>query len=217
MHSKVDFTWQEAIDAARQGDTKAFNDQVCRAYQQQHKKALIPLVGSEAESWQIYLLAVTKFWEKYILSAEELPQRNIDGYIFMMCKNAYYDDCRKRTTTKSKRIVLVEDFNLPQNSKQIPQADDSLEEQLFAGNSADGKWQIHLSLLSAAIERMCGACKSIIEENVLGKIKLIDLKEKMNYGGGYQAIVQKKKRCLNKLTKLFYQELNRMSYGKYER
>lgn len=193
--------WIEALDLTRKGKSKAFDQQLLRAFQKVHKKALIPLVGSAEESWQVYLQAMTKFWEKYILAGNELPAKNINGYIFMMCKNAYYDRHRKK-----KKEINTESLSL---DDRYQQAEKSSWQESYTDLDTVIQDRQYLLQLHQAIERLGDSCKAIIEENVLGKIKLIELRKKLQYGGGYQAIVQKKKRCLKKLTKFFFEELHK--------
>ncbi len=62
-------------------------------------------------------------------------------------------------------------------------------------------------LLRAAIEKLDEMCKSIISENVMGGMKLKELVSELSYKGSYSGLVQKKKRCIKKLSKLIYIEM----------
>jgi len=205
LKTKEEKDWRHVIDAARQGSSRAFDLQVVAVYQNYHKKALIGVVGSEKECWEIYLLAVTKFWEKYIMAGNTLPEKNINGYLFMMCKNVYYDKCRKKNSATAQSTFLVNDFKTIKQDKYSKAENPDSEQDIL---HSDQQNEAYLFKLNKAIEKLCDDCKAIVEENILGNLKLKELKEKIKYGGGYQAIVQKKKRCLKKLTKYFYQELN---------
>jgi len=205
LNRKPEIDWRSAINSARQGNSRSFDLQVVSVYQNFHKKALIGIIGSEKECWEIYLMAVTKFWEKYILAGNNLPENNINGYLFMMSKNVYYDKCRKMKSAVAQSTILVDDFKTIKQDKLSATDKLDSEQNIFHKDRQNEKY---LFKLEQAIQKLCDDCKAIIEENVLGDIKLKDLKEKIKYGGGYQAIVQKKKRCLKKLTKYFYQELD---------
>ncbi len=192
--------WEKVIQAYRSGNERAFDQMIVKAYQRDHEPRLLSLTKSKDDAWLVYVEAMLKFRDKFVIGIAPLP-KNPNGYLNRMERNIWVDICRKRNQKKQIKFVEIENHQLTAMFAQVGQSgpDDYYDEEQ--------KEEQYLNALEKAIGKMCDKCKEIIEKNIFQNIKLKTLKIEMNYTGSYQAIVEKKKRCIKKLTRIFFLEL----------
>lgn len=196
--------WIPLITAFKTGQEQSFEKQLIPFYKK-NQFQLFKLTQSKEDSWNVFVESMVKFRERFLLGTERIPN-NVNGYIFQSQCNIWIDICRKRN---KKRQIQTKTVSVTQ-----------LESVVNAGKVASTQEHHHweeqesevnrLKALEIAISKLCDSCRQLIERNVFDKIKLKVLKEEMNYTSSYQAIVEKKKRCIKKLTKLFFLELNQI-------
>jgi len=201
--------WPDIIEESRNGNNALFNKAVSDNYPIHFKGALITLTGSEEMAWEIYLNGMTKFWERFVLHSESLPDKNVKGYIFRMLRNNYVDEKRKLNRKKSLNYVELDQRKLVHQYTNRIMVNENITEHDFQNNQE--LEQKYLVALENAISRLSDDCKKLIERNVFEGEKLKVLKSEFGYTGSYQAIVEKKKRCIRKITKLFFEELSEMN------
>ncbi len=202
------YDWNHIVNEGRVGNEAPFNALLQPLYDADFKWQLLKVTQSEEMAFEVFLNAMTKFWERFILKKEHLPKGNIKGYIHNMARNNFLDLKRKDNRKSNLKTVELDDTLLGFSAKGLS------EENMYVNRqeSVDGQTSENRKLrsLSTAIGKLCDDCKTLIERNVFEGEKLKSLKIEMGYTGSYQAIVEKKKRCIKKLTKLFFVELNQM-------
>ncbi len=201
----VQNNWLEIITECKKGNNAPFNRAVSGNYPVHFKGPLITLTGSEEMAWEVYLNGMTKFWERFVLHNEALPDKNIKGYIFRMVRNNFVDESRKLNKKTGLKLVELDHNKLLRQLKTTDMIDQSKPEKEHSNNQKVE--QQYLVALENAISKLCDDCKKLIERNIYDGERLKTLKTELNYTGSYQTIVEKKKRCIKKVTKLFFKEL----------
>ncbi len=201
--------WPKIIAESKKGNNALFNSTVSADYPLHFKGALISLTGSEDMAWEVYLNGMTKFWERFVLHNEKLPEQNVKGYIFRMVRNNYVDESRKLNKKSSLKLVELDQTKLMHQYKNGKMINESTPENEHHNNQIVE--QQYLVALENAISKLCEDCKALIERNIYDGERLKNLKTELSYTGSYQTIVEKKKRCIKKVTKLFFQELSEMN------
>ncbi len=182
--NKIDFI----IDQAKCGNELPFNTFFEETYKKLYPKLCL-LTRSSDDIKDSYLASMLKFWERFVILKEDLPN-NPTGYIYIMCKNALL--LKKRNT---KIQVDVNGFNeeLIKNSFAEKYSD---ERQIAAENNDLLKHRA----LSTALDTLSPKCKALMELEFDKEIKIKDLMVKYEYSN-YQALVQAKYNCKKRLVK----------------
>jgi len=189
-------SWREAIDASRNGNDTLFSKAVSSNFEDYFSKAISNITQDKRVTKEIYISTMTKFWERFILCGEELPKSNINGYIFQMAKNAFFEIKRKQRTYKHSFIQSVDILEIVEKYNVIVSDAGSID-----STNLDQKEEITLQQIHTAVQSLDVRCQQIIEKNIIKNISLMQLKKELGITGTYNAIVQKKKRCLNALRK----------------
>ena len=197
--------WPEVIAKSKKGNNAAFNSAVTQNYSTQFKGPLITLTSNEETAFELYLDVMAKFWERFVLKGEDLPKQNINGYIFRMVRNRHVDLNRKQKSIKQINTVELDHKKLIHQINRIDMANEESDQDHQFNQDSENQ---NLIALENAISKLCDNCKQLIERNVFNGERLKVLKTELGYTGSYQTIVEKKKRCIKKLTKLFFMELN---------
>jgi len=191
-------TWIEAVEHARMGDDKLFSKVVSSNFRQHFYTPILLLTKDRSIVDEIYILSITKFWERFVLMGEELPSSNINGYIFKMARNAFFEMKRKQNTIKASSIVSVDAVDIFERY-----SDHLQEDQLYMDTTpVESSKDVQLKAVIQAVNQLNPLCKQIIEKNILESNSLKTIKEELELGGTYNSIVQKKKRCIKRLRKL---------------
>jgi DNA-directed RNA polymerase specialized sigma24 family protein len=200
--------WETAIDESIKGDNKLFNKLFLELYESKYKTALRKFVAESYEVEEVYTITMTKFWERFVVQREELPNTNIEGYIYRMAYNAHFH--RSRYGRKEKPT----DFS-SENEPGISKLVQSVEYPNYLKQSEQDSL-MRSKLLQVAIDKLDEVCKRIISENVMGGMKLKELDSELSLKGSYSALVHKKKRCIKLLTKLIYIEMKTLGISEEE-
>jgi len=198
--------WNLIICQSQNGSDSAFNKAVAKLFINEFRQKLLRMTKDPERSREIYTLSITKFWERFVLRCEPLPKKNIKGYIYLMCKNAYLDELRKESS-------LLKNRNSIQDAQELVDTySKSMYENKLINEIIDAKddKQLLLRKLYESINNLEQVCQDIIFRNIYNKEKLKDIKEELGFMGGYQSIVDKKKRCIKKLTKVFFSSLKQI-------
>jgi len=189
--------WKEAVEKARLGNENLFNKIVASNFQKHFYEPILRMTNDKSIVEEIYILSITKFWERFVLWGEELPHSNITGYIFQMSRNAFLEIKRKQSTIKASSIITVDTTEMYETySTYVTENESYVENPLKADETV---------LLKSVFEVMTlldPLCKNIIEKNILESRRLKTIKEELAISGTYNSIVQKKKRCIKKLKRL---------------
>lgn len=196
--------WITAINAFKNGQPQSFENLLIPYYKQQQMQ-LYRLTESKEDGWTVFVESMLRFKEKLMLEAISIPN-NINGYIFRIQQNIWIDMCRKRNRKKQVTIKAVE----TQQLENALGGRGMMQEPTIYHFETQQEEEKRLVALENAINQLCDSCKKLIERNVFDKVKLKTLKIELKMTSSYQAIVEKKKRCLKKLTKLFFLELNQI-------
>lgn len=202
----LSINWPEVIAKSKKGSNIAFNRAVADNYAAHFKGPIISLTSNEEDAYEIYLEVMTKFWERFVLQTEDLPKQNINGYIFRMIRNKFVDESRKKKSLKNTHVVELDPKKLIYQLKDSAMLYDESHPTNEHKNKQESESK-HLIALENAISKLCEDCKQLIERNIFDGERLKVLKTELGYTGSYQTIVEKKKRCIKKMTKLFFIEL----------
>jgi len=189
-------TWQHVVDEARNGNEALFNKAVTSNFRDQFYMSILKTVHEEELTHEIYNFTMFKFWERFILRGEDLPESNIDGYIYQMSRNAFYEIKRQKSNQRNLNTVSMESQELIEKYKDL-----STSDHLDYDQSTTDKSNLHYTL-HEAVRSLDDKCQEIINRHIIEGNSLVQLKEEMAMYGSYNAIVQKKKRCIRKLYKL---------------
>jgi len=199
--------WDKIVYEACNGNESLFNKAVTTNFHDYFSEGISKITQDDRLAKDIYIASMTKFWERFILCGEPLPDCNIDGYIYTMAKNAFFESRRKAKTykhgfiTSADNIEILEKYNtvvLENNSVDFDDSDEHEDEST--------------RVLRQAVQSLDDKCKKIVEQNILQNISLTKLKEELGINGSYNAIVQKKKRCLNHLKRILVKNLKKTTY-----
>ena len=186
------------IDQAIKGNESLFNTFFEDTYQEIYPK-LKSLTNSEDDIKDIYLMSIEKFWQRFVILRETPPNNSI-GYIYRMCKNAFL--LKKREAWSS--IILSDDPDV-YNGNQIAEISEK-------ETSSDMDF-LKFNALSIALESLSSKCKTLIEIELDGEIRLKDVMEELGYSN-YQALVQAKYNCKKRLIKKVIEVLNTLKTEK---
>ncbi|WP_152537442.1 sigma-70 RNA polymerase sigma factor region 4 domain-containing protein [Aquimarina pacifica] len=164
---------------------------------------LYTLTKSKADCDDIFMISIYKFWEKFVASQEKLPY-NIQGYIFMMCKNAWLMKKRAPWENKVSGNDSIENFEKEDISIQ-PEEDAEVQKIQFLRQKA----------LSLAIDDLCGKCKKLIESQLAQGVNQKELQNELGYTT-YQALMQAKYNCKKRLVKKVIEKLEILKKDKKE-
>ncbi|MFK8103158.1 MAG: RNA polymerase sigma factor [Saprospiraceae bacterium] len=192
--------WIDLIQAYKKGDTNNFDKKVLRLFQEDYRAQLLVLTESENDAWDVFVDAMIKFRARYLIDDLPLP-RNISAFFYQMQKNVWLDLCRKRNAKRKIKYKALTAADI----KQALTTNIENNNQFFEVQEQENN---HLASLAKAIEKLCDKCRSLLERHLFDGAKLKVLKTELGYSGSYQTIVEKKKSCIKKLTKLFFIELS---------
>ncbi len=179
---------QTIIDHAIQGNYFPFNRFFEETFQTLHPK-LERLTTTEEDIKDMYLVSMQKFWERFVLQQEAIPDNSV-GYIYRMCKNAFL--LKKREAWAS--VILSED----------PMMDQAVQWEDTLGNEEEKRDAhaefLQFKALEIALETLSPKCKALMEEALDTETKLKDVVDTFGYTN-YQALVQAKYNCKKRLVK----------------
>lgn len=187
-----------SIQAVQSGDEREFN----RFFKELYASCKVQLMAyatSEEQASDAFSEAICKFWKKFVVEGNELPQTNIKGYIFTMAK--YYLIDQERTKERH-RIVSNAALENDELSYMKTENDFWLEQQIADNYSA---------ALKNAIVRLNSKCKKLfhlILDKGLEKPK--DLWRPLGYNNARTLSVVKSN-CLRQLKVETLAELERLT------
>lgn len=194
--------WIELIETTKNGDENYFNQKISEEYIRTFKSQLIKLTKDDAVAREVYSLAICKFWERFILKKEEIPKSNIQGYLFNMARNAFID-LKRKEKLKLNKVQSLSELELTHAFSQSIKHSTIIDTVI----SANSEKEYQIRLLYEAFNGIDEVCQELIQRNICNSEKLTALKIELGFFGAYQSIVDKKKRCVKKLTKTYYKIL----------
>lgn len=197
--------WKTAIDLAREGKELSFNSLVNDMYENRYYQAIQKLTKDTFVTREVYTMAITKFWERFILKNDLLPSTNINGYIYNMCRNAFIDIKRQEQRKKECEFCSKQALNMARDYTVIMKNPHAYEGSVHKEEQDD--YELKMKLLQQSISQLEERCQEIIRRNVFEGELLKDLKSELGFTGTYQSIVEKKKRCMRRLSKLMFSAL----------
>jgi len=197
--------WKTAIDLARNGKEITFNSLVNEMYENHFFVAIQKITKDNSVTREVYTRAITKFWERFILKGEKLPSTNINGYIYNMSRNAFIDIKRQQQRNKECEFCSKQALNLARDYTLVTKNAHTFNGSTYKDEQDD--YEFKMKLLQDSISQLEGTCQEIIRRNVYEGELLKDLKLELGFTGTYQSIVEKKKRCMRRLSKLMFAAL----------
>jgi DNA-directed RNA polymerase specialized sigma24 family protein len=183
---------EKVIKAAIDGNELPFSHFVKDLYQGLVPK-LVVLIKDKSDTEAIFIAAMQKFWERFVINQEKLPL-NIEAYVFVMCKNAWLLQKQSAWHTK---IVLQDSY--------FEEKDAQVYDMSRPTNNLKTE-DLKAKALTKAIEALSPKCKTLIEVDLNPTMKLKDLQATFGYSN-YQALVQAKYNCKKRLVKKVYEIL----------
>lgn len=205
----LELNWKTVVELARSGNEGYFNKYVTEMYDDHFYQHINKFTGDPTLTREVYTSAMAKFWERFILNREPLPKSNIKGYIYKMSKNAFIDIKRQIKRKKECELYSKQALHVARDYSQYFKSDDM--QQFGSYRAAQNEHDRKLFVLHDSISKLESKCREIIRRNVYEGEQLKDMKEELGFTGTYQSIVEKKKRCIRKLSKLILASLQ--SYG----
>lgn len=191
------FDWILAFEKAHNGNRKLLDKHLKDAYH----SILMPFIArkaqSESDAEEICSQAITKFWERFYILKEPLPD-NVNGYLYTIGMNTYFYYYRMKNKLKKHEVNLdMNDLSQVFTSKL---ADDSnLEEQ--------HEKELMFGAIERGLSKMCETCRNILRMNIFEGKKLKDIYQNLGIPSS-NAASKKKIKCINKLIKYAYKELH---------
>lgn len=197
--------WKTAIDLAKDGKENTFNSLVNEMYQTHYYQAIQKLTKDTSVTREVYTKAITKFWERFVLRGDSLPSSNINGYIYNMSRNAFIDIKRQEQRKKECEFCSKQALNLARDYTVIMKNPHTYHGSAHKEEQDD--YELKMKLLQQSISQLEATCQEIIRRNIFEGELLKDLKSELGFTGTYQSIVEKKKRCMRRLSKLMFSAL----------
>lgn len=184
------------VEEARNGKEHSFNKFLKDTYTDL-KKQLFSLTKSESKSEDIFIEAMQKFWERFVVLENEIP-KNPKGYIFMICKNIWLMEKRNHWS----KMILKDSFR-----------DDEImvDEEVI---DDDNELSMKKKSLSIALQKISEKCRELMELSMDSSIKLIDCMQSLGYET-YQSLIQAKYNCKKRLIKEVFIALNKLKENEY--
>lgn len=201
----IEDKWKTAVELAIGGNESTFNNYVNVMYESHFHRAIQKITKDDSITREVYTRAVTKFWERFILRREQLPSKNINGYIYNMSRNAFIDIKRQEQRNKECEFCSKQALNLARDYTVITKVSQNFDGAIY--NEEQEEYELKMKLLQESISQLEGTCQEIIKRNVYEGELLKDLKIELGFTGTYQSIVEKKKRCMRRLSKLMFAAL----------
>ncbi len=197
-----EYNWPLAFEDARKDNRKLLDEHIYEVYQ----SFLLPFAKSKTNSedaaLEICSNVLTKFWEKFYVKQDSIPQ-DPNRYLNTMLRNAIY----YYYNLKNKEEKIISSIN-SSRFKIILSDEENIEDK-------EDKEMLLVSL-EKAFEQLDEKCKKLIKMNVFKNIKIKDIKSAMGFPTA-NAATQKKVLCLKNLRKLTYFEIQHQNKGTYEK
>lgn len=149
------------LNTAQNGNGLPLNQFFEQLYRRK-KVGLLKLAGSEDLAKECFQVAVSEFWEKCVKAEQQLPNSNIEGYIYSMARFNCIDRQRK---AKKYRTVSDDVAGLERNVNLMTAGKNPLEIQEEANAE-----NLKTVSLHKAIKRLSEKCqqlfKAILEEGL---------------------------------------------------
>lgn len=192
----------QTIQTARDGDDRAFSQFFNQLYAS-CKVQLIAYANSEEQVREAFSEVMFKFWQKFVIEQNPLPQTNIKGYIFTMAKYYLIDEQRK----KSKYRIISDEGLSNSEVTYMKTEEDFWKEQEIEDN--------YLEALKQAIPKLGKKCRALFHLILKGLEKPKDLWRPLGYNNARTLSVIKSN-CLQKLKIETVIELERLTNQKQQ-
>lgn len=193
------FDWILAFDQAFNGERKLLDRHMEHAFQE----ILLPFISNKSKSTsdaeEIACESLTKFWERFYILKEPLPE-NVNGYLYTIGLNSLFNYYRMKNKF-TKRTTLVDTSEMSQKYGSKLTEDYSLE-------SFTEKETLYQAM-ELGLAKMCQSCKKILQLYIFENKKLKEIYKELNIPTA-NAASKKKTKCINKLIKYTYKELNQI-------
>jgi len=193
------FDWVSAFNQAFSGERKLLDVHMEQAF----KEVLLPFITnkskSKSDAEEIACESLTKFWERFYILKEPLPE-NVNGYLYTIGLNSLFNYYRMKNKF-TKRTISVDTTELSQKYGSRMAEDYNLE-------SFTEKETMYKAM-ELGLAKMCQSCKEILRLYIFENKKLKDIYKELNMPTA-NAASKKKTKCINKLIKYTYKELDQM-------
>ncbi len=166
--------FKDMIAAAKAGKPIQLN-QFLRTLYVKSKQSLFNLTKSEADAEEYFAIALSKFWQKFVIGNHPLPESNIEGYIYKMAKFLCLDDMRSTT-----KLRVVAEDHIDTQAKERFTENIKTEMEFIAESNME---TLKIKAMQQGIKRLSTNCQklfnTIIEQGIEKSsqlFKLLDLK-----------------------------------------
>jgi len=188
--------WKKAFSNAFNGNRSLLDSSILLAY----NDIVIPTIRSKTNSLaQVMDLAnevLAKFWQRFYVLEESLPE-NVNGYLYIMAMNKAFQHNKLQAKLRKQKVEL--------DDRDLERQFNSLEEENTVARLEDNEDKY--IAMQRAVKRLCETCKNLIDISYFKKVKLKNSFAELGFTSA-NAASKKKVRCLNKLIKYAYEELN---------
>ncbi|MCK8524363.1 hypothetical protein M0D21_22485 [Aquimarina sp. D1M17] len=184
---------QHIIECAQEGNQLPFNDFFKRTFQKLKPK-LLSVTRSEDDTQEVFIIALQKFWERFVINQEDLPHNSV-GYIYMMCKNAWLMQRRKK---------VVSTVSFDNSSIRNSSLKEEIEWRTNEDREANERDELlQYKALSQALKALSPKCQTLMENELENDTSLKELQLQLGFTN-YQALVQAKYNCKKRLVRMVY-------------
>ncbi len=194
------FDWQLAFNKAKENDRTLLDEHFKMAYQQFLFPNLISKTKNPDTANEICSIVISKFWERFFLDGEPLPE-SVENYLFVMSNNAFFYHAKTQQRKMQKSVsVAPENMNFVFNSLQAEEGTDLERQEMHVEKDR------MFSALEIGMKKLKEPCHSLLKAVIFEKKRL----NKIHADFGIptpNAASKKKNHCLDKLRKIAYLEL----------
>ena len=193
------YKWSSAFEAAFAGKRTLLDEHIHQIYH----SFLFPFVKAKTHSdddcFEICSAVIAKFWEKFYVRQETLPN-NVNAYLNTMARNATFHFFNLKTREK-KTLSFIDESRL----KRIVENDSNGNDPLELNAEHNEKEKLYQAL-EVAFDKLGERCRDLLRLNILENKRIRDIASLMGFPSP-NAATQKKVSCFKKLKKLLYLEI----------
>lgn len=199
MEVTYQFDWKTAFEAAKEGRRKILDEHIDKA----REAVLLPMLRAKTRSQndaeEIMSLVVTKFWERFYIKEETLPD-NVNGYLYTMANNAFFHYSKKQKK-KQQQFVNLDIGEMNQVFEKR-----AGDEPTFGSENKHEEKERLLTALESSFKDLGDKCKQLLTLFIYEKKRMKDIYQTLGIPTA-NAATKKKESCINNLRKIMYKKL----------
>lgn len=201
------FDWKSAFEAARQGRRTILDEHIDEA----REAVLLPMLRAKTRSLhdaeEVMSLVITKFWERFYVKEETLPD-NVNGYLYTMANNAFFHYSKKQDKKKKQFVNL----DIGEMNRVFEERGGN--ESAFGNHNKHQEKERLLTALESSFKELGEKCRKLLTLFIYEKKRMKDIYQLLGIPTA-NAATKKKESCINNLRKLMYKEIHHFKQEGY--